>query len=186
MPRTRSTLALTRWEGNLSAGRPFSAGPNVSTLKSMEPIASKDWFCSSRARYSGIDANGLDSLSPGGLVRMRTRRSMFGNGGSSNVALNKPKMAVLAPMPTAIISTTAAAMPLRWRICRKAEARSSRSDCIETPCLHGQRFVHDAAVKEMNRALGMGGVSGVVRHHADRGPGAMEFSEQVHDRLAVL
>ena len=50
----------------------------------------------------------------------------------------------------------------------------------------GDAFFHDATVEEMHAAIGMRGITRIVRDHTDGRPGAMQFAQQVHDRLAVL
>src|SRR5258706_11767679 len=46
-------------------------------------------------------------------------------------------------------------------------------------------FLDDAAVEDMDAAVGVPRVARVVCHHADRGAGAMQLAEQVHDRFAA-
>src|SRR5258705_11480696 len=47
-------------------------------------------------------------------------------------------------------------------------------------------FFHDAAVEEMDRALGEAGVALVVRHHADGRAVAVQVAQQFHHGLAVF
>src|SRR5712664_623379 len=47
-------------------------------------------------------------------------------------------------------------------------------------------FFDDAAVEEVNGALGKVGVALVVRDHADGGAVAVQVAEQLHDRFAVF
>src|SRR5689334_18388444 len=37
----------------------------------------------------------------------------------------------------------------------------------------------------MDRTIGVRGVAGIVRDHADRGAAAVQLAEQLHDRLAI-
>src|SRR3954469_25726662 len=50
----------------------------------------------------------------------------------------------------------------------------------------GHVLLDDAAVEEMDAAIGVAGVPRVVRDHRDRRTGAVQLLEQLHDRLAVL
>src|SRR5579862_131896 len=52
------------------------------------------------------------------------------------------------------------------------------------PC--ADRFFNDAAVEQMNCAIGNAGVARIVRHHADRRAFAMQLPQQVHHGFAVL
>src|SRR5262245_19920402 len=47
-------------------------------------------------------------------------------------------------------------------------------------------FLDDAAVEQMDGAVGVPRVARVVRDHADRGALTVQLAEQLHDRLAVL
>ena len=63
------------------------------------------------------------------------------------------------------------------KICKTAlDARRPRAD----------RFFHDAAVEQVNRAIGDAGVARIVRHHSDRRAFAMQLPQQVHHGFAVL
>ena len=53
------------------------------------------------------------------------------------------------------------------------------------PRLFGATLFDDAAVEEVDRAIGVRGVARIVRHHADRGAAAMQLAEQLHHRFAV-
>ncbi len=44
---------------------------------------------------------------------------------------------------------------------------------------------NDAAIEEMDRPVGVLGVTGIVGHDANRGPPAMELAEEIHHRFAV-
>src|ERR1700747_1513253 len=56
------------------------------------------------------------------------------------------------------------------------DARGPRAD----------RFFHDAAVEQVNRAVGNARVARIVRHHADRRAFTMQLPQQVHHGFAVL
>src|SRR5471030_3101647 len=115
------------------------------------------------------------------------------------------KIAVLAPMPRANTITISALKPGDLTRSRSAWRRSvnmnrkqgqgqgsgtlspdPRSLC---PLLLGHShfglFFDDASVEDVNAAVGVTGVARVVRHHADRGAGAVQLAEEVHDRFAA-
>src|ERR1700761_1316353 len=48
------------------------------------------------------------------------------------------------------------------------------------------RFIDDAAVEQVNVALGEIGVALIVRHHANSGAVAMQVAQEFHDRFAVF
>src|SRR6266851_2031625 len=50
---------------------------------------------------------------------------------------------------------------------------------------HFSLFLDDAAVEDVDAAVGVPRVTRVVRHHADGGAGAMQLAEQIHHRLAA-
>jgi hypothetical protein len=50
----------------------------------------------------------------------------------------------------------------------------------------GVCFVDDLAVEEVDGAFGMIGITRIVGHHADGGPGAVDVLEEFHDRVAVF
>jgi hypothetical protein len=47
-------------------------------------------------------------------------------------------------------------------------------------------FVHDASIEQMNGALGVAGVSRVVRDHADGGALAVKLGQHFHHGLAAV
>src|SRR5688572_14786080 len=47
-------------------------------------------------------------------------------------------------------------------------------------------FLDDAAVEEMDAAIGVARVTRIVRDHADRRAFAVQLAQQLHDRFAVL
>src|SRR6266513_347061 len=49
----------------------------------------------------------------------------------------------------------------------------------------GLRLVHDAAVEQVDRSIGVLRVARIVRHHAHRRAAAVQRPQQVHHRLAV-
>ena len=71
-------------------------------------------------------------------------------------------------------------------------SRGSRSEISITAPAHsiGRRvssgFVDDAAVEEVNVAIGVAGVARIVRDHADGRAALMQLVQQVHHRLAAL
>ena len=46
-------------------------------------------------------------------------------------------------------------------------------------------LLDDSAVEQPDGAIGIAGIAGIVRHHADSRAAAMQFAQQFHDSLAV-
>ena len=45
--------------------------------------------------------------------------------------------------------------------------------------------INHAPVKQVYLAVGVAGITGIVRHHTDSCPGLVEFAQKLHDGLAV-
>src|SRR6185312_4587853 len=56
--------------------------------------------------------------------------------------------------------------------------------CLERYLLAAALFDHPS-VEQVNRPIRVGGIAGIVRHHADRRTTAMELAEQLHHGFAV-
>src|SRR6059058_3683239 len=115
------------------------------------------------------------------------------------------KMAVLAPMPSASTTITAAANPGAFssvriacvtsctiptrgrRVPQRTHHASSNSEfriLISEFVLfrdgHFHPLLDHAAVEQMDATLGVTRVSRIVRHHADRRARAVQLAEQIH------
>src|SRR5262245_17027712 len=113
--------------------------------------------------------------------------------GRSSMALTRLKSAVFAPRATPSV-TTAATVSAGLRRSDRAACPRSWSRPSMTPPRRSGRYaagagfdvlVDDAAVEQMDGAVGMAGEARVVRHHADRGAVAVEVPQQLHHRVAV-
>src|SRR5215471_17969811 len=148
------------------------------------------------------------------VVSIATRRDASANGnGFNSTPLTMLKMAVLAPMPSASTMTISALKPGDLRRSRSAWRKSvnmkgsglralggavtarlrSPQPLAPSPVPsrvlfgdgHFRLFFDDAPVEHVNAAIGVTRVSRVVRDHANRGAGAVQFTQQVHDRFAA-
>src|SRR5271163_4236784 len=117
-------------------------------------------------------------------------------------------MAVLAPMPRAKATMETSVARRCFQSIRTANRRSCSNMLVRAPrfrqapagrhAMPGQAvaasdagvgflgFLNDAAVKEMNVALGEIGVALVVGDHADGGAIAVQIAEKLHDGFAVF
>src|SRR5437660_7021167 len=50
---------------------------------------------------------------------------------------------------------------------------------------HFHALLDDAAVEEVDAAIGVARVAGVMRDHADRGAGLVQLAKQIHHRFAA-
>src|SRR6185503_8382697 len=98
------------------------------------------------------------------------------------------KIAVVPPMPRARVSSATTVKPGA----RTNERRAYRISWISTPYLRemlsrsADVLFDDAAVEQVNSAIGVRGVARIVRDHADRGAAAMQFAQQLHHCFAIL
>src|SRR5882762_2519758 len=119
-------------------------------------------------------------------------RSGSGKGnGRSSTPYTTVKIAVLAPMPRASVKTATAVNPGFFASIRKAYRMSCQSvPMLRLPALRSDArflcFLNDAAVEQMNGALGKIRVALVVGNHADGSPVAVQVAQQFHDGFAVL
>src|SRR5207344_3473695 len=58
--------------------------------------------------------------------------------------------------------------------------------CRDIPGVYRLRLVDDAAVEEIDVALGVAGIAGIVRDHADRRAVHIQLTQELHHRLAAL
>src|ERR1019366_9104351 len=73
--------------------------------------------------------------------------------------------------------------PLRWNTLFPAWSGPAREPALTLGCFRA--FLHHTAVEEPDGAVGELGVARIVSHHADGGPGGVQFAQQAHDRLTV-
>src|SRR6266436_6620755 len=85
-------------------------------------------------------------------------------------------------MPSASTVTAAIVNPGAFNNCRTANLRSLTTLMF----LRCNSIFDDATVEQMHRAVCMLRETFVVRDHANRGAALMKFTEQVHDRFAVM
>ena len=63
--------------------------------------------------------------------------------------------------------------------------RPPQSHAIRSPTFSCAALFDDAAVEEVDRAVGVRGVARIVRDHADRRAAAVQLAKQLHHRFAV-
>src|SRR6476661_2993343 len=69
---------------------------------------------------------------------------------------------------------------------RAAEVPSSRgAEQPLDPDVLAAKLFDDASVKEMDGAIGVRSVAGIVRDHADRRAATLQLTEELHHRFAV-
>src|ERR1043166_2749677 len=109
-------------------------------------------------------------------------------------------MAVLAPMPSASVAMAASVKAGVRRRPRMANLKSGMdfyfllftfyfllfSFFDSVPLFRQRLLLDDLAVEEMDRPVGVRGVAGIVRHHADRRARTMQLPQQLHHRFAVF
>src|SRR5262245_20723411 len=112
-------------------------------------------------------------------------RSGSWNGKPRNMTpLTIVKTALLAPMPSASAVRAASVNHRPFKRTRVANRRSCHKPCTS---MHrrGQGRVDDLAVKQVDGALRMTGITRIVRHHANRRARGMKFAQQFDHRLAA-
>src|SRR5260370_5925774 len=115
-----------------------------------------------------------------------------GNGrGRSSTAFTTLKIAVFAPMPRGMVNPTTAAKPGIFTSMRIPYPSSCTKQFIGVPPRSGAAasflcLLDDAAIEQMNVALGEIRVPLIVRNHANGRAVAVQIAQQFHDRLAVL
>src|SRR5215471_14544101 len=120
---------------------------------------------------------------PSGASPRSIRRSCCGNGkGRSSTPSTTEKIAVVAPMPKASVSTAVIVKPADLRNCRKTKRRSCKTFrrgiflrlhfFSELPEFV---FGYHLAVEQMHFALRVLGKARIVRHHANRRSFAMQI-----------
>ena len=67
---------------------------------------------------------------------------------------------------------------------RDFESPQHASECHLESAVPG--FFHDPSVEEVDLALGVDGIAGIMGHHADRRPITVQLAQQVHDGVAVV
>src|SRR5260370_32705000 len=94
-------------------------------------------------------------------------------------------------MARVMVNPTTAANPGLFTSMRIPYRTSCTKEFIGVPPRSGAdasflRFLHDAAIEQMNVALGEIRVPLIVRTHANGRAVAVQIAQQLHDRLAVL
>src|SRR5512146_1559982 len=89
------------------------------------------------------------------------------------------------PMPSAITATTTAVKPGVRRSERSAKRRSWIRVSMVASASALAALVDDAAVEQVDRALGVAGEARVVGDHADRRAHPVQVLQQLHHRVAV-
>src|SRR5260370_2161465 len=143
----------------------------------------------------GVRSCGPKPAPPSWLTRESTRatsRSEFSNGtGCSRNASARLNIAAFAPIPRPNATTQTIVATRCFINIRRPNRTSCQIDSMYSLPGSGSdsgflRFLHDAAIEQMNVALGKTRVTLVVRNHANGRAVAVQIAQQLHDRLAVL
>jgi len=102
-------------------GALFNRGPNQDDVALLKPIASIDRERSAMSVTFGGETEHQSADDAGYFSQSENSRPSFGNdSGRSTTPLTTEKMAVVAPMPSASVRTTAVVKPTLARIARRA------------------------------------------------------------------